>query len=417
MAIFEIEGGIPLKGTVSISGAKNEALKLIAFAVSLNGKVICRNVPDISDIKSQLKIFEKLGGTYYFENNILELDSTEIKSFKVDRDIGCKLRASIVFMGPLLARFKYADIPFPGGCVIGARPIDTHLDAFRQLGARIDETDQYVKLSLDKITNNVVNLTEQSVSATENVLLFASSVVEEIVINNCAIEPEIIDLIEKLNSAGASITKLSERSFKVVGSIDLNLSECCVISDRIEAGSYLIAFIATGGEGRINNFPAKQLASFMDIINSLGARTEVDGSDLLVYPSPELKPFEISTAPYPGFATDLQSPMALIASIANGKSTINELMFENRLGYIDELKKMGLNATIQNKHKAIITGPSKLNATEIESLDLRSGMTILIAALMAEGKSRIMKAELIDRGYEKVVEKLSALGARITRHD
>jgi len=417
MAILEISGGIPLKGTVTISGAKNEALKVIAFAVSLKSKITVENVPDISDIKSQLMIFEKLGGKYEFENNTLVLDSSEIGSYIVDREIGCKLRASIVYMGPLLTRFSKAEIPFPGGCVIGARPIDTHLDAFKQLGAQIEETDQYVKISLDNLTADVVNLSEQSVSATENILLFASAVDSEILINNCAIEPEIVDLIKKLNSAGAQITQVEERSFKVRGKKSLSLEKCQIISDRIEAGSYLVAFLATGGEGKILNFPHEQLGSFLDVLKSAGASFVVENSSLTVGQSNELKPFEISTAPYPGFPTDLQSPMSLIASLAIGRSTINELMFENRLGYIEELKKMGLSAEIVDKHKAYIDGPSKLSPTEIESLDLRSGMTIVIAALMASGTSKIMKAELIDRGYEKIVEKLSGLGARIVRHD
>lgn len=415
MASLEIVGGKKLSGHVKISGAKNEALKLIPLSLILRGPLNLSNVPRIADIFAQLSIIEDLGAKVKFVGNNLTIDATYVSSPNIKSDAAGKLRASIVYLGPLLARFGEVSCPRPGGCLIGARPIDTHKDAFSQLGAEIKEADGLIEIKLPKLKQNYICLKEQSVSATENMLLFAAATEEKITIENCAIEPEIMHLIYVLNKAGAKIVKKNKRIFEITGSKKLKVSTIEVIPDRIEAGSYLIAILATGGEGRISPFPTQYLKSFLNVLQNSGANFEIKGNQIQVFKTQVFKPFKIKTAPYPGFPTDLQSPISLIASCANGTSTIEETMFENRLVYLEELHKMGLKVKFLSPQKAKIYGPAALKSQNIHSLDLRSGMTLLIAALIAQGKTVIAQAENIDRGYEDVVGKLKSLGAQIKR--
>jgi UDP-N-acetylglucosamine 1-carboxyvinyltransferase len=415
MTSFEIIGSKKLSGHVKISGAKNEALKLIPLSLILQEKVKISNVPRIADIFAQLSIIKDLGAKVKFVGNNLTIDTTYVSSSNIKSDAANKLRASIVYLGPLVARFGEVSCPLPGGCLIGARSIDTHKDAFSQLGAEIKETDCSIKIKLSKLKQNHVRLKEQSVSATENMLLFAAAKTEKITIENCAIEPEIMHLIGLLNKAGAKIQKKDERVFEIIGSDKLKISAAEVIPDRIEAGSYTVAILATGGEGKISPFPASALGSFLEVLKDAGANFKIKGDQIQIFKTEVFKPFTIRTAPYPGFPTDLQSPISLIASRANGVSTIEETMFENRLVYLKELQKMGLKVNFLSSQKAEIYGPATLKSHNIHSLDLRSGMTLLIAALMAQGKTIIAQAENIDRGYEDVVGKLRSLGAQIKR--
>lgn len=416
MGRLEIIGKKPLTGEVKISGAKNEALKVIPFSILARDGFVLKNVPDIADIRKQLEIFEDLGGKYDFHDNTLFLDGREVQKTALKNGLATKLRSSIVFLGPLLARFSRVTIPFPGGCAIGQRPIDSHLKAFEDLGAKVECQNESYEISFNGFTNKEITLSEQSVTATENILMFLCGFEEDFIINNCALEPEIIALTEIMKQAGAKI-EIQDRTFKIKGSKDLALQEAEIISDRIEAFSYLVGFLITGGEGKIINFPAKYMELPLDKLKSIGANFVLDGDNLIVRRSDELKPFEISTAPYPGFPTDMQSPMSLLAAFADGTSIINETMFENRLGYIKELQKMGLKAELVDNHTAKIEGASELNGAEIEALDLRSGITLVLAALAANGKSVIEKGEIIDRGYEKLTEKLTALGASVTQYD
>jgi UDP-N-acetylglucosamine 1-carboxyvinyltransferase len=416
MGRLEVIGTKPLSGEVKISGAKNEALKVIPFSILVQNSFVLKNVPDIADIRKQLEIFEDLGGEYEFIDNTLSLDGTKVIKTTLKDGLATKLRSSIVFLGPILAKFSRVTIPFPGGCAIGQRPIDSHLKAFEDLGAVTNCQNESYELNFDGFKNKEITLCEQSVTATENVLLFLCFFEDDFIVNNCALEPEIIALTEIINQAGANI-EIHERTFKVRGSKNLSLSEAEIIPDRIEAFSYLVGFLITRGEGKIINFPANYMELPLQKLKEIGADFEVYGNDLLVKGPGELKPFEISTAPYPGFPTDMQSPMSLLAAFATGTSTINETMFENRLGYISELQKMGLRAEVIDNHTAKIEGPSDLKGAEIEALDLRSGITLVLAALAASGKSNIEKGEIIDRGYEKLTEKLTSLGAGVTRYD
>lgn len=414
MARFVINGGKPLGGRFFVSGAKNEALKLAAFSILFENKILIRNTPRIDDVFSILKIIEELGGKYDFNGNDLSIDSRNIKSYKISR-LSKKLRASIVLLGPILAKFGQVECPYPGGCVIGARSIETHLDAFRQLGANIVEAPDKIAIVLKKPLSKKVTLLEKSVTATENIIIYACGIDSPIEISNCAIEPEIMHLLKTAENSGVKVKKISERCFEITGSRRLDAKTFDVIPDRIEAGTFAIALIATGGEGVVAPYPARDLGAFTKVLKSCNAKIEIDGDTLKVYKSKSLKPFKIKTAPYPGFPTDLQSPMALIAAVANGISEINETMFENRLSYLNELKKIGLRVTFFGNQKAKVEGPATFKPTRIKSLDLRSGITLLIAALMTAGQTTIENAELIDRGYENVEKKFEKVGANIKR--
>lgn len=418
MGSFYIKGPKKLSGKVRVSGSKNEALKLIPLSVCLKNVVTIKNVPKILDISSQLEVFRHLGGTYKFDEDLV-LDATKVSGSSIVCDKAKSLRASIVYLGPLLARFKKAQVPFPGGCAIGSRPIDTHLDAFRDLGAKITTEGNVVSLTIADVTTDRVTLKEKSVSATENILLFLSAIKSKVTVSNCAVEPEILHLIEILKRAGAKIKQVDDRTFDVEGSEDLEVEHIEVMPDRIEAGTFAIALLATGGEGEIAPFEKEHLGSLIDVLRRCGATIDVDKDKRIcrVASAKEYKSFKIRTGPYPEFPTDLQSPMALIASRASGVSNINETMFENRLGYLEKLGRMGLEYEIIDKNNASITGPADLRASRVESPDLRSGITMLLAAVMAKGESRIDMAEVIDRGYENIEVKLNKLGADIKRVD
>ncbi len=415
MSIFKINGGVQLRGEVKISGAKNEALKLIAFAVLLKKPVCIRNIPQIVDIERQLEIFKCLGGKVKNIESGIELDARSIEKFDISKSTANKLRASLVYLGPLLSRFSQAVILQPGGCQIGERPIETHIDAFRQLGATITENKEKIILKLDEPKHNKVILCEQSVTATENIAMYAAAQEKEIIIENCATEPEISALLNEMVKSGACISGIGTRTLKILGSKDLNLDSADVIVDRIEAATFAIAFAATGGEGTVTPFPSENLQSFVDVLKKCNVKIEISGNSAKVLKSEDLKPFSISTLPYPGFPTDLQSPMSLLASRAKGVSHIEETMYENRLGYLKELQKMGLNVEFHGLHRADVAGPVHLRSTTIHSLDLRSGITLLIAGLMADGETTIEDAQIIDRGYENIEDKLARLGAKIKR--
>jgi len=415
MSIFKINGPVQLKGNVKVSGAKNEALKLIAFAILLKTPVCIKNIPNIVDVERQLEIFKFLGGKIKRIGSDIELDSSNVEKFDISKSTANKLRASLVYLGPLLSRFSQAIILQPGGCQIGERPIETHLDAFRQLGATITEEKERIILNIDTIKCYKVVLREQSVTATENIAMYAAGQEEKITIENCATEPEITALLDEMVKSGAQISGIGTRTLTIQGSKNLKLQTIEVIVDRIEAATFAIAFAATGGEGTIAPFPDKDLESFVDVLKKCNVQIEINNNMARISKSEKIVPFSISTSPYPGFPTDLQSPMSLLASRANGVSHIEETMYENRLGYLNELQKMGLDVTFDGVHKADIRGPVQLNPTTIHSLDLRSGITLLIAGLMSDGETIIKDAQIIDRGYENIEDKLSHLGAKIKR--
>ena len=414
MSKFKITGGKPLHGTVTISGAKNEALKLIAFSLLLKDEVLIKNLPLIKDVSRQLEIIKSIGANYTLKKNEVLIDAKNVKSQNIRNHAG-KLRASIVLIGPMLARFSKVNTRLPGGCLIGARPINTHTEAFECLGAKVKINGDVLEIGLTPPKFAHIKLKEQSVTATENVLMYAAGVKSDITISNCAIEPEILELVEVMKIAGAKVERPSERTFRVLGSLNLKTKTVEVMPDRVEGGSFAIAFLVTGGAGKITPFRKNDMSAFLSALDKAKVKYRITNDYLELFKTDRILPFEIKTAPHPGFPTDLQSPMALLAAKANGESNIFETMYEKRLGYIGELEKMGLKAKINDTNHVKIFGPSKLKPTTIDSLDLRSGITLLIAALMTEGETTINNAEIIDRGYENIEEKFNEIGANITR--
>lgn len=417
MAKFIIRGGKNLGGTVSVGGAKNQALKLVAFCLLLKDKCTIRNVPDILDIRNQIKIAQSLGLKADLTDNNLVTMPAKITPQNLDFKTAELLRSSIVFWGPLLARFHKLDSPYPGGCAIGARSIDTHLNGFAQAGANIKKEQSRVYLEIKNPKDSKVTLKEQSVSATENILLYSAGINRVTRIANIAIEPEIIDLIKIITKSGARIRWVSDRIIEVAGKESLSIPRIDVIPDRIEAASYAIAFIVTDSVGQIFPFLQEHNKAFLDLIDKSGVNYEMNDRTLYINKSADLQPFKVKTGPFPGFPTDLQSPISLLAAKANGCSQIHEAMFENRFGHLAQLGKMGLRYELLSNHLAKVCGPTTFKPTQIESPDLRSGITLLFAALAAKGETTVSKVEIIDRGYERVEEKLSLIGADIRRID
>lgn len=416
MSKLYIQGGQALHGEVKISGCKNEVLKIIASSVCIKGTLKIKNVPKISDVMVMLEILEKLGAKYKFDSGYLELNSDNLKNGPIDQTLAGKLRASIVLIGPFLARFGEIAISYPGGDMIGARQIDTHLDAFANLGAEIKKSDHLVELKIKHLKSRSVTLNEKSVTATENMILFAAATDGEIEINNCAIEPEILHLCEFLKSCGASIERL-ERSFKVKGNKNLTACEFVAMPDRIEAGTYITAFLATKGSGKLIGVNPENMRVIIDFFTNIGAQIE-EGLDYVeVKESPELRSFKISTGVFPGFPSDMQAPLSVLASVTEGASEVEENLYKNRFNHLVELGKLGLEYKLIDENHAQIFGPSKLKGAMIDVSDLRAGATAVLAGLVAEGETIVNGIEIIERGYEDIDKKLNSLGAQIRKYD
>jgi len=420
MSFFVINGKKVLSGDVEVSGAKNEVLKLIPLSLILSGPITIENAPRILDVVKQLELLRLLGGTYEFEGSSLTINAQEISNFTLNRDLSTELRASIVYTGALLSRFKRANIFCPGGCAIGLRSINSHLEAFKQCGVEISlEQNGSYYLEAKKTEGEVsVELAEKSVTATENLILYLAKSSLVATISNFAREPEVMDLVRIINEAGGKILENSDQTLTIEGVEDLSIDSAKVLPDRIEAGTFALAIAVTGGSGTVSPYPQDGLEIFTKTLQNCGVNIKVNDNVAHIEKTEKtIRPFEIETAPYPGFPTDLQSPMSLLAAIAGGSSIIKEKMFDNRLGYIKQLEKMGLKVKFNNPNEVEITGPSSLQAADMESPDLRSGITLLIASLMAEGESIIKKAQIIDRGYERIEQKLNDLGAQIVRRE
>lgn len=421
MQKFIIHGGKKLNGEVKISGAKNAVLKMIAATIMTDKICVLDNVPRIKDVETLSRIIESIGAkTRWLGENKLEIDPSKVNSFRPDHDLMAKMRASVVLAGPLLARFGKAEIAEPGGCVIGARPVYEHWKALKKLDVDVTQTKDKSILKTKKLVGNKVILDAMSVTATENVLMTAVLAEGKTSIRVAASEPEIQDLAEMLRKMGAKISGEATHCIDITGVKKLNGINHKVLPDRYEIGTYAVAAITTKGTVKIKNV----IPDYLDIIINRFEAAGVNFSfinkkgiyaDLLIEPSKKLHPIKIDARPYPGFPTDLQAPMSVLMTQLPKTSKIFETVFDNRLKYLDELKKMGAKVNIIDSHTAEITGPTKLHGSEITSFDLRAGATLILAGLIADGTTEIDNIETIDRGYEKIEEKLQKLGADITR--
>ncbi|MBI2591527.1 MAG: UDP-N-acetylglucosamine 1-carboxyvinyltransferase [Candidatus Brennerbacteria bacterium] len=420
MSSFVIKGGGRLEGEISVSGSKNAALPIIAASILSREPVYLDNLPLIGDVFTMLKILQSMGSEQeWLGKSRLMIKNKNLDPAKLDQHLVKKIRASVLLIGPLLARFGKAVLKNPGGCHIGARPLTTHIEAFKDIGAKVDfdEKENFYYFELPKVSGFSVSLKEQSVTATENLMIFFAFQDSPAEINIAAAEPHIWDLGRFLETLGVKIEGLGTSNIKIKGNSKLASRDYIypIISDYIEAGTFLVLGAVAASRLLIKNFPVSHLESVLQKAADFGVDYEIKNNESLAVRFSKLKAANIKTQTYPGFPTDLQSPFSVLAAKAEGDSLIFDTLYEGRLKYIDELKKMGARARIIDSHQALISGQAELKGAEIQSLDLRSGAVMVIAALAAKGNSVLHNIEQIDRGYERLEERLQKLGAEIKR--
>lgn len=414
MKKIKIHGGRPLKGEVTISGAKNSAVALIPAAILADSPVILEGVPDIQDVHSLMDILEIMGVKTTFQNNTLEIDPTELVSIPMPSGKINSLRASYYFMGALLGRFGEAVVGLPGGCYLGPRPIDLHIKGFEMLGAKVtnEHGAMYLRTPDKKLHGERIFLDMVSIGATINIMLAAVKAEGKTIIENAAREPEIIDVATLLNNMGAKIRGAGTNEIRIEGVEKLHGCRHSIIPDRIEAGTYL-AMAAAVGEGiKVNNVIYEHLESYIAKLEELGVPMEVKEDSIEVFPVNELNPVIVKTYPYPGFATDLQQPITPLLMKAKGTSDVIDTIYAKRVNHIPEMVRMGADAQIEG-NMIIVNGPTKLHGAEVVASDLRAGAALVIAGLMAEGTTTITNVEFILRGYDHIIEKIQALGGDI----
>lgn len=411
-----INGGKPLKGSVDINGAKNAAVAILPAAVAANsGKCVIDNVPDIEDVHCLERILKSLGcKVNKLNSNTLEIDSTHLDSYDACTDDVRRMRASYYFIGALLARFKKARVELPGGCPIGVRPIDQHIKGFEALGAHVTIEHGAVNVFADKLIGANVFFDVVSVGATINVMIAATLAEGLTVLENVAKEPHVVDVANFLNTMGANIKGAGTDVIRIQGVKELKGCSYSVIPDQIEAGTFMIAAAATKGDVTIKNVIPKHLESITAKLTEMGAIVDEGDDTIRVKAEGNLEGVNIKTTPYPGFPTDIQQPMSALLSVVPGRSLIAESIWENRHKHIDELKKMGANIKVEGR-VAIIDGVKKLTGAVVKATDLRAGAAMVIAGLIAEGKTEITNIEHIDRGYPHIENKFQKLGADIYR--
>ncbi|HEU4493507.1 MAG TPA: UDP-N-acetylglucosamine 1-carboxyvinyltransferase [Rubrobacteraceae bacterium] len=417
MERFLVEGGVRLHGEVEISGAKNAALKLIAASLLAPGKTTLRAVPRIKDVHTMLAVLDGLGTETSFAGHTLEIDASRIDSFTAPYELVRQMRASIVVLGPLVARFGEAEVSAPGGCNLGLRKFNFHLDGLRALGADVELDHGFIKATAPGgLKGAEVNFEYPSVTATENVMMAAVLADGITVIENGAREPEVVDLAEFLNTMGASISGAGTGRIVIEGTDELRPVEWAVMPDRVEAGTFLMATTATGGDVEIRKARPVHLKMELEKLREMGVEiTELAGGGLRVRVDDpaDLIGVDVSTLPFPGFATDLQAQMMVALTQATGAGIITENVYENRLQVAEELNRMNAGIDLFGGHRALVKGPRDLSGTIVQAPDLRGGAALVLAGLVAEGTTIVDGARHILRGYEDFEEKLSGLGATI----
>jgi UDP-N-acetylglucosamine 1-carboxyvinyltransferase len=419
--VYRVEGGRPLEGRVRISGAKNAALKMMAAATLTGERCRLTNVPEIEDVRAMAETLTDLGAVVdHPEPNVYEVAAGDIDWLFVPLEAAARMRASFMLLGPLLARFGRVIISNPGGDRIGRRPVDLHVDAMRALGAEIEyRYGYYYATAPGRLRGTEVRFPFVSVMGTENAMLAATLADGHTVIRPAAQEPEIDDLIVFLQRMGAQVERTYPDTIEVVGQRRLRGAEHRVIADRIETGTFVVAAAVTGGRVRLEDAPCAHLGAFLEVLERMGVAVDC-GTDTIdidagVVGPGAYRPVDVRTAPYPGLATDLQPPTCVLLTQADGTSQVHEAIFEDRLEWLAELRRMGATIDIVDDHHASITGPNRLRAAEVEIGDLRAGASLILAAVAAEGTSTIRGAHHVKRGYENIERKFLDLGARIER--
>jgi UDP-N-acetylglucosamine 1-carboxyvinyltransferase len=415
LARYEIIGGTPLEGEISISGAKNAAVAILPAALLIDGVCRVENVPDISDVRILLNILEDMGAKISWEDATVTLDCRNITTTCPNADLVKKMRASYYLMGSLLSRFHEAKVALPGGCNFASRPIDQHIKGFAALGADVEETEEYVALKPGKngLQGARVSLDVVSVGATMNIIMAACLLPGQTVIENAAKEPHIVDLANFLNTMGASISGAGTDTVKIRGVERLEGGTYAIIPDQIEAGTYLAAVAATGGNVLLKNVILKHMDCITSKLQEMGAQIINYDDAIRIRQNGRLKCTTVKTRPYPGFPTDMQAQICVCMTQAEGISKLTESVYETRFfGYCSELANMGADILIKEK-TAIVTGMPRLRGATVRARDLRAGAALVIAGLSAEGTTYVENIHYIERGYENIIEKLQSLGAKI----
>ncbi len=412
---FLIEGGTPLKGTISVSGSKNAALPIIMAAIAVDDDVTFTNVPDLKDVKTTIKLLNILGREAFFENGTVKVKNGEM-GIEAPYDLVKTMRASVLCLGPLLARKREAKVSLPGGCAIGARPVDQHLSALEKMGAKFDLEHGYIHGSCpDGLKGAQIRFDFPTVGGTENVLMAACLAEGETVLENVAREPEIVDLANFLNACGARIEGQGTTVIRVQGVERLHGCAYEIMPDRIEAGTFLIAAGVTRGEILLKNCPIGDMSAVVDKLRSAGMIIEETADGVLARCGEGgLKGVNVNTRPHPGFPTDMQAQFMVLMCCAEGSGLMEENIFENRFMHVQELVRMGADIHVSGS-SAMVRGGSRLMGAPVMASDLRAGAALVLAGLAAEGETRVQRIYHVDRGYEHLAEKLSAVGAKIRR--
>ena len=411
-----IKGGNPLSGTISCSGAKNAALPMIASTILCDEKVILKNLPYLQDITTMFELLGSMGADILLDEN---MDFTVISKNLTDTEARYELvktmRASILVLGPLVAKYGKARIALPGGCAIGSRPVNYHLDSLKQLGAKIVLKNGYIEASAAKLKGANIKFDGITVTGTENIMMAATLAEGKTTLTNVAKEPEIIDLADMLNSMGAKVDGAGTDKITITGVEKLNGTKYKIPADRIEAGTYLAAAAVTKGEITIEGIDPNRLMMVIEKLKSTGAEINLDTNSISIYMKKDVpNPVDITTAPFPEFPTDMQAQFSVINAISSGTANIYETVFENRFMHILELNRMGCNISVEGNH-AIIRGVNSLYGAEVMATDLRASASLILAGLCAKGETIVDRIYHIDRGYERIEEKLNYLGADIVR--
>ena len=415
MQKLEVFGANKLKGQIKISGSKNASLPILAATLLSNKKTYLKNLPKVKDIQTMLSLLESLGSKVKVNKNETIIDNTKQRKKFVSYSLVKTMRAGILVLGPLLAKFGSAKVSLPGGCAIGTRPVDIHLKALSKLGVKYKINQGYIIANAPKgLKGNNIRFSKISVGATENLIIASSFAKGITILSNCAIEPEIKDLVNFLNQMGCKIKWTSKRTIKIIGVSEVTETIYSIMFDRIEAGTYLVAGAVTEGNLKIQNIVPKIIKNEIDILKKIGSKIIVKKNEVQIIGNKKIKGIKIKTAPYPGFPTDLQAQIMVLLCKARKSSVIQEDIFENRFMHVAELNRMGAKILI-NGNKAIVKGDINFVSAELMATDLRASVSLILAALTAKGKSVINRIYHLDRGYENIEKKLRKVGAKVRR--
>lgn len=419
LAKLLIQESNPLLGTVRVSGAKNAALPILAATILGTEDIILEDLPKLKDVEVMCEVLQSLGATVEkLDEHRVKINSNTINKYEVDYQLMHKMRASFIVMGALIGRMGKARSSMPGGCAIGARPVDLHLKGFRSLGVNVDveEADEYTDIfaHADNLAGNKIYLDFPSVGATQNIILAAALAQGETVIDNAAMEPEIVDMVNFLNKMGAKIYGAGTSTIRIRGVEKLLGATHQIMPDRIEAGTFMVAAAATHGDIILNNVIVNHMRPVIAKLRETGCEIYEEVDSLRIIATKKLKPIKVKTLPYPGFPTDMQAQFMALETIIEGKSEVIETVFENRFMHVDELRKLGADIDVEDR-TATVKGVAKLHGAEVKATDLRAGAALVIAALCAEGETKLSDIYHIDRGYEDFEEKFRSLGAKVYR--